>query len=65
MGGDRDRTVAPIAARGSAPRGVGDREVVLFVAVVASAPDVPQRGDRKICKLFVFLTCFICPSLWC
>jgi hypothetical protein len=65
LGGDCDCTVAPVAARSSAPRGAGDREVVLLVAAVATAPNAPQRGDRKICKLFVFSACFIRPSLRC
>jgi hypothetical protein len=63
--GTGDRTVAPVAARGSAPRDAGDREVVLLVAAVVAAPDAPQRGDTKICKLFVFSTCFIRLLLRC
>jgi hypothetical protein len=60
LGGDRDRVVAPIVARGPASSGAGDREIVLLVAVVAATPDAPQRGDREICKLFVFSSCCIC-----
>jgi hypothetical protein len=34
------------------------------VAVVADAPNAPQRGDREICKLFVFSASFILPLSW-
>jgi hypothetical protein len=51
LDGDRDRAAAPVAARGPAPRGAGDREVDLLVAAVAAAPDAPQRRDRKNCEL--------------
>jgi hypothetical protein len=64
LGGDCDRVVAPVAARGSAPRGAGDQEVDLLVAAGAATPDAPQHVDRKICKLFVFSTCFIRLLSW-
>jgi hypothetical protein len=54
LGGDRDRARAPVAARGSAPSGAGDREVDLFVAAVVDASHAPQRGDRENCKLLIF-----------
>jgi hypothetical protein len=50
-GGDRDRVVAPVVSRGPASRGTGDREINLRVVAVATAPDAPQRGDRKSCEL--------------
>jgi hypothetical protein len=65
VGGDCDRSEAPVAARGSAPCGAGDREAILLVVAVAAAPNAPQRGDRKICKLFVFSICFIRVLLQC
>jgi hypothetical protein len=64
MGGDSDRAGASVATRGSAPRGVGDRKVDLLVAAVADASDAPQRGDREICKLSIFLASFIRPLSW-
>jgi hypothetical protein len=64
LGGDRDHTVTPVVGRGSAPCGAGDQEVDLLVAAVAAAPYAPQHGDRKICKLFVFSTCFVRLLLW-
>jgi hypothetical protein len=50
LDGDRDHTDPPIAARGPAPCGASDREVVLLVAANAAAPDAPQRGDKEICE---------------
>jgi hypothetical protein len=35
------------------------------VSAVAAAPNAPQRGDRKTCKLSVFLICFISFLLQC
>jgi hypothetical protein len=46
-----DHTVAPVATRGPASHGAGDREVDLLVAAVAAALDAPQREDRKNCEL--------------
>jgi hypothetical protein len=43
---------------------LGDRESELLVAIVADAPDAPQRGDRKISKLSVFSASFICLLSW-
>jgi hypothetical protein len=34
------------------------------VAAVAATPDAPQRGDRKVCKLFVFSIYFIRLLSW-
>jgi hypothetical protein len=34
------------------------------VAAVADTLDAPQRGDREICKLFVFSASFIRPLSW-
>jgi hypothetical protein len=51
LDGDRDRVVAPVTARGPAPRGTGDREVDLLVAAVMAALDAPQSRDRKNCEL--------------
>jgi hypothetical protein len=59
MGRDSDRARAPVATRSLAPRGESDWESDLLVAAVADAPDAPQRGDRKICKLTVFSSSFI------
>jgi hypothetical protein len=64
MGGDGDRTGAPVAARGSAPRGAGDRESHILVAAVTDASDAPQRGDREICKLPIFSASFIHLLSW-
>jgi hypothetical protein len=64
MGRDGDRAGASVATRGSAPRGAGNRESGLLVVAVADAPDAPQRGDREICKLFIFSTSFIRPLSW-
>jgi hypothetical protein len=50
LGGDHDRAITPVAARGSASRGAGDREIDLLVAVVAAAPDAPQCEDRESCE---------------
>jgi hypothetical protein len=61
LGGDCDRTGAPVATRSSAPRGASDREVDLFVAAVADASNAPQRGDRENCELFIFSASFVCP----
>jgi hypothetical protein len=47
LDGDRDRAVAPVATRGPAPRGAGNREVGLLVAAVAAAPNASQRGDCR------------------
>jgi hypothetical protein len=41
-----------------------DREVDLLVAAVVDASNAPQRGDREICKLFVFSASFIRPLSW-
>jgi hypothetical protein len=65
MGGDCDLSKAPVTARGSAPRGTDDQEVILFVAAVAAAPDAPQRRDEKICMLLVFSICFMSLLLPC
>jgi hypothetical protein len=51
--GDRDRTVSPVAARGPAPCGAGDREVDVLVAAVSAAPDAPPRGDKKIVSCYL------------
>jgi hypothetical protein len=51
LGGDRDHAVAPVAARGPAPPGAGDRGVDLLMTAVAAAPDAPRRGDGKNCEL--------------
>jgi hypothetical protein len=64
MGGVGDRAGASVATRGSVPRGTGDWEVDLLVAVVAEASDAPQHGDKETCKLSIFLASFILPLLW-
>jgi hypothetical protein len=46
LGGDRDRTAAPVVARGPTSRGAGKQEVDLLVDTVPAAPDAPQREDR-------------------
>jgi hypothetical protein len=57
LGGDRDRSVAPVVSRGPALRGAGNREVDLLMAAVEAAP---QHGDRKSCELFIFSMHLIC-----
>jgi hypothetical protein len=64
LGGDRDRTVAPVIPRGPASCGAGDREIDLLVAVIMATPDAPQRGDIKNCKLFIFLSCLVRLLSW-
>jgi hypothetical protein len=34
------------------------------VSAITATPDAPQRGDRKICKLFVFSSCCVCFLSW-
>jgi hypothetical protein len=59
LNGDRDQTVPPVAARGPAPCGAGNREVDLLVAAVLVDPHAPQRGDKKNCEL-LSSRCFSC-----
>jgi hypothetical protein len=61
---DRDRSDPPVAARGPASCGAGDREVDLLVAAGAAVPDAPPRGDREICESLssrcILLVTFFC-----